>query len=153
MTDSPGLDVTFTVSGEEDPVDLDRVRSFLQWASSRIDLRGELGIWLCTDDEIADLHVRYISVDGPTDVITFPASDPPDSEGYAGDIAVSVDTAARQAADVGHTTEREIAFLCLHGLLHLAGLDDQDDESRRTMLERQEELIVEFERICPGDWI
>lgn len=145
------LSIDFTITRMDLRVDLVRLEQLLDFASAKEGIQGEIGIWLCTDDEIADLHLKYMNVSGPTDVITFPG-DAPDSGGYLGDIAVSIDTAAVQGSEAGHSVEREIAYLCLHGLLHIAGFDDLDEASRHLMLERQEELLSEFERKHPGGW-
>jgi probable rRNA maturation factor len=147
----PSLEISFTISKYSQVPQIDRLVSLLHFAASRENLHGELGIWLCTNDEIADLHLRYMNVAGPTDVITFP-SDDADAGGYLGDIAVSVETAAEQGLSARHSAEREIAFLCLHGLLHLSGYNDLDDESRSRMIARQEDLLHEFEQANPGEW-
>jgi probable rRNA maturation factor len=143
--------VEFKVTGREHRGILPRLVQLLEYAAGNEAIGGELGVWLCTDEEIADLHQRYMGIAGPTDVITFPGDDP-DSGGHLGDIAVSVDTAREQARDAGHPPGREIAYLCLHGLLHLAGYDDVDEDARYRMHRYQEDLIVEFERRCPGSW-
>jgi probable rRNA maturation factor len=145
------LSVDFTLSQTELSVSLERIAQMLQSSALRLGVSGEIGIWLCTDDEIADLHQRFMNVPGPTDVITFPG-DRMGTGDVAGDIAVSFETGAEQAVDAGHSMGREIAFLCLHGLLHLAGFDDADPERRTLMLHTQEELLDAFEREYPGDW-
>jgi probable rRNA maturation factor len=110
-------------------------------------VRGGIGVWICSDPEIAELHRQFMDVEGPTDVLSFPGD-----LGYLGDIAVSYETAARQAADEGHSFEREVAYLTLHGLLHLLGYDDLDLESRARMFEQQDRLFVDFERERAGGW-
>lgn len=147
----PSIAIDFTVTAALDDVDLRRIEDMLEFAANQSGVRGDLGVWLCTDEEIADLHLRYMSIEVPTDVITFPGDDP-DPGGHAGDIAVSVDTASVQASEAGHRVGREIAYLCLHGLLHLAGYDDLDEGSQHQMLRRQEALLNEFERDRPGTW-
>jgi probable rRNA maturation factor len=151
VTHPDPLAVDFTVTAPIRTVSLARIERLLSFVAEREGVGGDLGVWLCTDDEIADLHLRYMAIEGPTDVITFPG-DEPGSGGHAGDIAVSVDTAAIQARDAGHSLGREIAYLCLHGLLHLARYDDLDDDSRHQMLRRQEDLLNEFERDRPDSW-
>ncbi len=126
---------------------IERLKELLQFAAEQEGAWGELGLWICRDEEIAELHARYQGIPGPTDVLSFPG-DPP----YLGDIAVSADTAAAQAREVGHSARREIAYLALHGLLHLLGYDDLDDASRAFMLARQDELLQAFEQECPGAW-
>jgi probable rRNA maturation factor len=145
------LSVDFTVTRSQIHANIDRIEHLMQFAATRLGVEGELAIWLCNDEEIADLHVRFMQVPGPTDVITFPGDDEQPG-GYLGDIAVSVDTAAEQATDARHSAGREIAFLCLHGLMHLAGFDDREERERAEMLGKQKELLDEFERTYSGDW-
>jgi probable rRNA maturation factor len=113
----------------------------------------ELTLRLATDETIAALHQAYFGDPTPTDVISFPSGDTLALEaGYLGDIVISVDTAAQQAADVGHSQDREVAFLALHGLLHLLGHDDRTDAERMGMLAWQEQLLDAFERDNGRSW-
>lgn len=146
------LSVSVTLSDGAPPVSEERLRQLLAFAAKREQLAGEVSVWLCTDDEIADLHQRFMNIPGPTDVITFPGDlDGPEGP-YLGDIAVSFDTAAEQGREAGHSVQRELAYLALHGLLHLAGYDDLDPESREEMIARQDALLTQFEQEYPGDW-
>ncbi|MFO7270771.1 rRNA maturation RNase YbeY [Sphaerobacter thermophilus] len=152
MPEHGGLSVELTISPGAPPLDQGRLRALLAFAARHEGLSGTVGVWICTDAEIADLHLRFMNIPDPTDVLTFPA-DITDTDGpYLGDIAVSFDTAADQAADAGHSPQREIAYLALHGLLHLAGYDDLTPDERDAMLRRQDELIAAFEREEPGEW-
>lgn len=106
---------------------------------------------LITDDPgIQILHRDYLNDDTPTDVLSFAADSKeefPIEAGmgrYLGDIAVSWDTAAIQGPESGMTTEQEVAFLALHGVLHLLGADDATDEDRAVMHRRQHELLRAF---------
>lgn len=103
---------------------------------------------LVTDDpSIQALHRAYLNDDTPTDVLSFAAvSDevfPIDlgAGSYLGDIAVSWDTAAMQGPEAGLTEAHEVAFLALHGLLHLLGMDDATDAGRAAMHARQHALL------------
>lgn len=129
------------------PVAVRRLARLLRFAAEQEGVAGEVGVWICRDDEIAELHERFQGIPGPTDVLSFPG-DPP----YLGDIAVSAETAALQAAEVGHSVGREIAFLVLHGFLHLIGYDDLSEPDRSRMFARQEELLRAFEGEEPGSW-
>lgn len=129
------------------PVAVRRLARLLRFAAEREGVTGEVGVWICRDDEIAELHERFQGIPGPTDVLSFPG-DPP----YLGDIAVSAETAALQAAEVGHSVGREIAFLVLHDFLHLIGYDDLSEPDRSRMFARQEELLRAFEGEEPGSW-
>ncbi|MCS7257518.1 MAG: rRNA maturation RNase YbeY [Thermomicrobium sp.] len=129
------------------PVAVRRLADLLRYAAEREGASGAVSVWICRDDEIAELHERFQGVPGPTDVMSFPG-DPP----YLGDIAVSAETAAEQAREAGHSVGREIAFLALHGFLHLVGYDDLSEPERARMLARQEELLRAFEAERPGVW-
>ena len=91
----------------------------------------EIEVSLVDDPTIADLHVRFMNVPGPTDVITF----------QHGEIIISVDTATRQAAEHGNPLDRELLLYGIHGLLHLAGYEDGEDSSRRRMELLQEQIL------------
>lgn len=117
--------------------------------------RGAWGMALrVTDDaEIAVFHGRYFGDPTPTDVISFPSGDDLAAPaGHLGDVIVSLDTARVNAATEGHALEREVAFLALHGLLHLCGYDDAHDEERASMLRRQTELLEQYERDHVTPW-
>ena len=121
-----------------------------------------LGLSLVGDAEITALNADWRGKSGPTDVLAFAAQDD-DLDGAAafpllpqdgsdaeswegeplelGDIVMSIETAARQATEHGHTLEQELLFLATHGLLHLLGWDHPDDASLAGMLLRQEQLL------------
>lgn len=100
-----------------------------------------------TNDEIIHQYNRdYRGVDRPTDVLSFPADEgdeltaPPD--GFLGDIMISVPRAAVQGMELGHSTERELAFLTVHGLLHLLGYDHMIPEDEEIMLAHQRTIMA-----------
>jgi probable rRNA maturation factor len=95
-----------------------------------------LSLALVDDERIVALNRRLLGSDEPTDVIAFEVE-----EGH-GEIIVSVDTAARQAADLGHSLTDELRFLVVHGALHVLGWDDTDPSDRQLMLERQHEILA-----------
>jgi len=106
---------------------------------------------LVTDDAgIQALHRDYLNDDTPTDVLSFATESDeafPMEAGqgdYLGDIAVSWDTAAIQGPEAGLSVEQEVAFLALHGLLHLLGADDATDADRTAMHARQHTLLRAF---------
>jgi probable rRNA maturation factor len=147
MPEVDALDVGLRCSPGVPPLNVRRFESLLNFAARSEGRPGEVGVWLCSDDEIADLHLRFLQIPGPTDVISFPGD-----SGYLGDIAVSFDTAAEQAVEAGHSVARELAYLTLHGLLHLFGHDDLTTPERDRMLARQDALLADFEKAHPGDW-
>ena len=98
----------------------------------------ELSVSLVTEDEIADLHVRYLEEEGPTDVLSFPL-DPDDRDEHSlrllGDVVISPAVAAR---DRPEDPAAEIRLLLVHGILHLLGHDHQDETDRAEMWAVQE---------------
>jgi probable rRNA maturation factor len=86
-----------------------------------------------SDKRIRELNRQFRGVDKATDVLSFPADDPDESD--LGDIAVSVDTAATQAKENGLKLDEEFAQLILHGLLHLSGYDHETDNGEMNRLE------------------
>ena len=96
-----------------------------------------VAICLINDREMARLNETYRNKKGTTDVLSFPAAGMA-LPGIAGDIAISVPAARRQALEQGHSLADEVKVLILHGLLHLAGYDHQVDNGR---MERRERLL------------
>lgn len=93
--------------------------------------REEIGVLVVSDRKIADLHLRFMKIAGPTDVITF----------QHGEIFISAETAQRQAAANGTSLEHELRLYLVHGLLHLHGFDDHDPAARRRMDSVQEGIV------------
>ena len=85
-----------------------------------------------SDQKIRELNRQFRNVDKATDVLSFPSDS---SDGEMGDIAISIETAARQAKENGLTLDGEIAQLLLHGLLHLSGYDHETDNGEMDRLE------------------
>jgi probable rRNA maturation factor len=108
---------------------------FLAEAQVAVRLRGQVTVLLTTDAGIRKLNRRFRGIDKATDVLSFPAAGPVASQ-VAGDLAISVNTARRQAVDQGHALGTEIKVLILHGLLHLAGYDHEADGGRMARRER-----------------
>jgi len=99
---------------------------FLAQARRAVGLRGAVDVLLADDAELKRLNTAFRGKKKPTDVLSFPADDP--SGKLAGDIAISLETAGRQAAEFGHALQSEVKILLLHGLLHLNGMDHETDE-------------------------
>lgn len=109
---------------------------------------GGVTVLLTTLEGIHALNLDFRNVDAPTDVLTFPAWEgerltaPPD--GYLGDIAICVARATEQAAAYGHSLTRELAFLAVHGTLHLLGYDHMEPAEEAVMFNRQEAILNEM---------
>ena len=108
-----------------------------------------LSVVLTTDENIHEYNREYRSVDRPTDVLSFPADEgddllaPPD--GFLGDIMISIPRAREQAKALGHSTEREILFLTVHGVLHLLGYDHMRPEDEQITLPVQRSIVEGIE--------
>lgn len=94
---------------------------------------AELSVFICGDEDIRLLHKEYFSVDEPTNVISFSQSEGEYSEiepQMMGDIVISYETAARDAVEAGHSLDDEVAFLLIHGILHLSGYDHEGEREK-----------------------
>ena len=93
----------------------------------RVSTQSDLTIMFVDPDPIAELHMRWMNLEGPTDVMSFPMDElrPGDGktvmEGVLGDIVICPWVAAQQAAAAGHSTMQEMLLLTIHGILHLLG--------------------------------
>ncbi len=101
-------------------------------------LPGELSILVTTDRAIRRLNRRFRGIDRATDVLSFP---PDPGSGLAGDVAISLDTAWREAAREGRPLSDELSRLLAHGLLHLAGHDHHRPSEARRMAAAEVDLL------------
>jgi probable rRNA maturation factor len=117
---------------------------FLTKARAAAGLAGEVHVLLADDATLKRLNRTFRGKNKATDVLSFPAGPTtvffgdPDGPELAGDLAISLETAARQAAQFGHSLRDEVRVLLLHGVLHLAGFDHEQDAGE--MAAREAEL-------------
>jgi probable rRNA maturation factor len=103
---------------------------------SRERIPPEILVVLVSDQKISAIHQQFMGIEGATDVITF----------QHGEIVVSVETAARQAAEYGTDLLPEVRLYIAHGLLHLAGHDDHSERGFHEMAKLQNELVAKVGR-------
>ncbi|MBV7295772.1 rRNA maturation RNase YbeY [Corynebacterium sp. TAE3-ERU12] len=127
-----------------------------RYALGRMDVHpdAELSIHLVDEDTIADLHVRWLDLPGPTDVMSFPmdeltpGSGRPDAAApgpsMLGDIVLCPDFAAGQATRAGHPLSHELVLLTVHGVLHLLGYDHVDAAEEKRMFALQNGLLADW---------
>jgi probable rRNA maturation factor len=119
------------------PVDIEGLVRLAEvvWVGEHVE-EAELSVSLVTDDEIAELHLRYMDEEGPTDVLSFPLDDV-DEEGprILGDVVISPSAAERNNPS---DPASELRLLLVHGLLHLLGHDHEADADRTAMWALQE---------------
>jgi probable rRNA maturation factor len=106
-----------------------------------------LSILVCGDDEVREMNRMFLGVDEPTDVLSFPDEADDFIVGQAqapllGDIAIALPTAQRQAAEIGHSLDAEVAHLLVHGILHLCGYDHVDDAEAEARMRAREESYL-----------
>jgi len=119
------------------PMDSRWVRPFLRRICTYLDApKGDVTLLLCDDDEIARMNGTWRGKPRPTDVLSFTGSGAT-SEGrvHLGDLAISVETAARAARRAGHTLGHEMEQLLAHGVLHLLGFDHEIDDGTMLRIE------------------
>jgi probable rRNA maturation factor len=114
-----------------------------------------INIILTNDDKVTALAGGYLGDNSVTDVIAFNLGEdlPPDDsvskedkeEDIWGEVYISVEQAQRQADELGETLNRELAVLVVHGLLHLAGREDDTPEAKKAMLDEGEKIVSDFE--------
>ncbi|MGL4176855.1 MAG: rRNA maturation RNase YbeY [Dermatophilaceae bacterium] len=117
----------------------------------RVHPRADLSLRLVEEAAMETLHVRWMNLPGPTDVMSFPMDelrpgreDTEPEEGVLGDIVLCPSVAAKQAREAGHATEEELLLLTTHGILHLLGYDHATPEEEKEMFELQRQLLLTF---------
>ena len=117
----------------------------------RVHPQADLCLRLVDEAAMETLHVQWMDLPGPTDVMSFPmdelrpgreGSEP--AEGVLGDVVLCPSVAAKQALEAGHATEEELLLLTTHGILHLLGYDHATPEEEKEMFELQRQLLLTF---------
>lgn len=151
--------VILDISWEEESVSLDQRESLAvlleQGIRTAINLSGgpeeaEVSLTLVDNERIHALNRDYRGVDRPTDVLSFAlqeeTEDEPDvyefEDDMLGDIIISVERAREQAQEYGHSFEREVVYLAVHGTLHLLGFDHEDAQDKNEMRHKEEEVML-----------
>lgn len=127
----------------------------LQAAALAEEVSGEVVVTLVDDEQIHQLNRDYRGVDRPTDVLSFAMNEEGEGEmeifvdeeefdqfpNMLGDIIISIPRVHAQAEEYGHSFEREIGFLVVHGFLHLIGYDHGTPEEEKEMFGKQEDIL------------
>jgi len=118
----------------------------------------EASVTLTDNENIKELNLEHRGIDKATDVLSFPIIeyvngepqiqpgdiDPDSGRIFLGDIIISVEKAFEQAGNFGHSVERELAFLAVHGALHLLGYDHETETDEKRMFTLQEDILNEM---------
>lgn len=98
---------------------------------------GSINLKLINDSEIRALNKEFAGIDEATDVLSFPYK----GDKELGDVAISLETAERQATEAGIPLSDELGTLLVHGILHILGLDHQDAAGQASMDKYQEAIL------------
>jgi len=134
------------IASPQEIVELDR--NLLREAG-RVVLEGEgianyeISLAFVDDPTIHRLNKQFLQHDEPTDVLTFPLSEPRASK-LQGELVLGTEVALRQATERGHPVNTELALYVIHGLLHLCGYGDHDDEEAVEMRERERHYLAKL---------
>jgi probable rRNA maturation factor len=131
------------------------VESILQFAARKenIEKDTELSVTFVDNDGIREINKEYRHKDSATDVISFALEEMGEDEveivgaempRMLGDIIISIERTKEQAEEYGHSFDRELGFLALHGFLHLLGFDHMNEEDEKVMFTKQKEILEEY---------
>ena len=132
------------------PLWIDLVEPFMNKVLVRLDIDNwELSVLFCADTFIAELNKKYRDIEGPTDVLSFEQGDEYIDDDdvtwfNAGDIVISLDMLRKNAEDFSVDQNNELKRLLVHGILHLDGMDHEDNSPEQEMLQFQEHLLTGF---------
>ena len=137
------------VSLTESNCDQDRLISLADFSliSMGIHPDSELSISIVDEEEMSSLHMQWMDEPGPTDVLSFPMDEmkpysATTGPGILGDIVLCPEFAAEQARTAGHSLQEELELLTVHGVLHLLGFDHRENDERKIMFAKQDELLM-----------
>ena len=135
---------------------LDLVRGVLEYAANYLSLpeNTEMSVTLMDNKHIPEINKKYRGIDKPTDVISFAMEEDGDEDDIIlpsdmefempknlGDLMISMEKVAEQAEYLGHSQDRELGFLTVHGFLHLNGYDHMKAEDEKEMFSLQDEIL------------
>ena len=119
--------------------------------------KAEISILLCHNDYIHTLNKQYRNIDRPTDVLSF-ALNKGEEDGYdgpdtalLGDIIISLEKVQEQADEYGHSFERELAYLTIHGMLHILGYDHMEPDDKAEMRKEEEFILQRLGYVREGE--
>lgn len=133
--------------GKKHKLDVKKYRDVIKSVFKTVDDNHIMNVIFVDKDNIQQINRDYRGLDRVTDVISFAMHDNDyceeidESEEELGDIFICIDRAIEQANDYGHSIEREVGFLAVHGYLHLCGYDHMNEEDEKIMFAKQDEIL------------
>ena len=144
------IDITYDISDVQEFMDEEKINEFVDMILEHEELENTentyVSFLITTNDIIQNINSEYRGKDTPTDVISFAYNETENIGPFdiLGDIIISAEKVTEQAKEYGHSTEREFYYVLCHGMLHLLGYDHIDDEDKKVMREKEEELLKEI---------
>ena len=132
---------------EEPTTSREFIDKVVRFACSKLNLSDEeIAIKIVSNEQIRELNKKYKGMNSETDVLSFNLNfqNPETGRDYLGDVVISGEKAEEQAREFGHSLEKEMATLIIHGILHLIGYDDQTLNDIKEMFTLQEKITQEF---------
>jgi probable rRNA maturation factor len=125
-------------------VDRGRMREIVRAVLAGEDVADyEISLAFVDNPTIHTLNMRYLQHDEPTDVLSFPLSDP-GARKLSGELVLGVEVAKERALELGHAVDAELALYVIHGLLHLCGYDDKSAAAEREMRARERHYLQQL---------
>lgn len=118
---------------------ISEIKDLMKSIFKNVKEKKNMQVIFVTQDAIHELNKTYRQMDKPTDVLSFINDDTEDNS--LGDVFISIEQAKKQAIDYGHSFEREIGFLAVHGYLHLKGFDHHTEDEEKLMVLEQEKIL------------
>ena len=144
------IDITYDISDVQEFMDEEKINEFVDMILEHEKLENTentyVSFLITTNDVIQNINSEYRGKDTPTDVISFAYNETENIGPFdiLGDIIISAEKVTEQAKEYGHSTEREFYYVLCHGMLHLLGYDHINEEDKKVMREKEEELLKEI---------
>ncbi len=144
------VDITYDISDVQEFMDEEKINEFVDMILEHEKLENTentyVSFLITTNDVIQNINSEYRGKNTPTDVISFAYNETENIGPFdiLGDIIISAEKVAEQAEEYGHSAERDFYYVLCHGMLHLLGYDHIDDEDKKVMREKEEELLKEI---------
>lgn len=145
------LEMSLEIEGFDELVDEEEIREYVQKVLEK-EYESEAPVYmsllLTGNDEIQVINREYRDKDQPTDVISFAYHETEDFDigpyDTLGDIIISLERVVEQAKEYNHSSKRELFYVLTHGILHLLGYDHIDEEDKKEMRAKEEEILGSF---------
>ncbi|MGD9909385.1 MAG: rRNA maturation RNase YbeY [Candidatus Izemoplasmatales bacterium] len=134
------IKINFFNQYDDQKIYLPVIKKVIKTAYAFLDIKETktINVILVNNESIHEMNLYYRQIDRPTDVLSFENQD---EEDELGDIFISIDKAKEQALEYGHSFDRELAFLSVHGFLHCNGYDHLTKEEEKEMFDLQDQIL------------